>query len=303
MKKKILVVDDTAENVEILIELLSKEYDVMATLESTLAIEIVEEDNPDLILLDIMMPDIDGYEICRRLKLNESTKNIPVIFITAKVDEESIEMAYEVGGCDYVTKPFKPKELLARVSKELKVQELIYSLRASQEELMHLSSIDYLTKLYNRRYFSQASEYILELSKRNKTDLSVIMLDIDNFKEVNDTYGHKLGDKVLVNLSKLLKEHTRKSDVVCRWGGEEFLILLPETNIEGALSIAQTLRENVEELILWFENDLLIKFTISLGIATLDTENDATLETCINRADDALYEAKNSGRNRACINE
>lgn len=303
MKEKILVIDDTQANIEVLLEILSEKYDVMAALDGKSGIEIALEDKPELILLDVMMPEMDGYEVCKVLKGKFTTAQIPIVFLTAKTDEESIECAYDIGASDYVSKPFKPKELLARVNKEIKVQQLISSLEKSQEELKLLSSIDHMTKLYNRRYFSNASEYMLELAKRNKSEMAVVMLDIDKFKGINDTYGHKIGDEVIINLAIILKKFSRKSDVVCRWGGEEFLILLPETSRAGALKISESLREKVEGFTLFTDDDTKINFTISIGVSCVDIKKEINLEMAIHRADEALYEAKKNGRNRVCINK
>ena len=300
-EKKILIVDDTITNLEILVELLD-DYDVIEAANGVDALEIVDDEKIDLILLDIMMPEMDGYEVCKRLKSEDGTKNIPIIFITVKTDEDAIEKAYDVGGIDFVTKPFKPKELLAKVTREFKLQELIKDLEDSKEELRLLASIDSLTKLYNRRYFSKISEQLLSLAKRNKTDVSVLMLDIDKFKNVNDTYGHKVGDDILIKLSSILLECSRKSDLLCRFGGEEFVILLPETNIDGAMIIAEKIREVVEELDIHIEDDKVVNFTVSIGVSQINIEEDSCIEASINRADKALYEAKANGRNRICIN-
>ena len=297
----ILIVDDTDTNIEILSELLGNDYEVMASLDGEFALEIANDDMPDLILLDIIMPGMDGYEVCKKLKDNPKTKNIPVIFITSKEDENSIEKAYDIGGIDYVTKPFKPKELLARVKTQLKMRELISDLEKSQMELKQLASTDSMTKLYNRRYFTEISESFLNLDKRNKTNTSIIMLDIDKFKNVNDTYGHKVGDDVIISLASILQAQSRKSDIVCRWGGEEFVILFPHTNLEGASVIAQEIRVTVENSLLQVEDNKELKFTVSIGISVVDIENDLNIEASINRADEALYEAKESGRNRVCI--
>ncbi|RLA79931.1 MAG: diguanylate cyclase response regulator [Epsilonproteobacteria bacterium] len=294
----ILVVDDTDTNIEILSELLGDDYDIMAALDGEFALEIVNEDMPDLVLLDIMMPDMDGYEVCQKLKLNPKTKDIPVIFITAKDDEESIEKAYDVGGIDYVTKPFKPKELMARVKTQLKMRELIQDLEKTQEELKLLASTDPMTKLYNRRYFSKISEHIIYLAKRDKKLASVIMLDIDKFKHVNDTYGHNIGDEVIINLSVQLQELTRNSDIICRYGGEEFVILLPDTCVKGAVVISEKIRETVEQLTLTFDENKNINYTVSIGVSEVNVADDLNIEASLIRADEALYEAKESGRNR-----
>ena len=216
----ILVVDDTETNVDILVELLNDLYEVIVAIDGESALEIAHEEDVDLILLDIMMPGMDGYEVCRRLKENERMRDIPVIFITANTSEESIEKAYDLGGNDYVTKPFKPKELLARVNRELEMQKLIRDLKASKEELKILAATDPLTKLYNRRYFSKISEDIFNIAKRKKSHLSLIMIDIDKFKKINDTYGHQTGDEVIMALAKIMIEQIRDSDIVCRFGGE-----------------------------------------------------------------------------------
>ena len=298
----ILAVDDTETNIDILVELLGDKYEVMVALDGESALEITEEEKIDLILLDIMMPKMDGFEVCNRLKSNEKTKNIPIIFLTAKTDEDSIEKAYEVGGIDYVTKPFRPKELLARVNRELAMQKLIKDLKNSQDELRKLAATDPMTKLYNRRYFSQISAEFLELAKRNNQELSVIMLDIDKFKRINDTYGHKVGDDVIIALSKILVELKRKSDIACRFGGEEFVLLLPNTAIDGAEILAQKIRETVQNRSVKVEDDKELNFTISLGVSLVNVQNETNIEVSLKKADDALYKAKESGRNKVCVN-
>ncbi|MCD6172710.1 MAG: diguanylate cyclase, partial [Sulfurimonas sp.] len=174
----------------------------------------------------------------------------------------------------------------------------VTALKKVQNELKLLASTDPMTKLYNRRQFTESSESILDLSKRNQTDLSVIMIDIDNFKNINDKYGHKVGDEVIITLASILKELSRKSDIVSRWGGEEFVILLPETNIDGAFVISEKIRTKVENLIMNIEKNKEFKFTISLGVSKVNNKDDLNIEASINRADKALYEAKESGKNR-----
>lgn len=168
------------------------------------------------------------------------------------------------------------------------------------KELKLLASIDPLTKLYNRRYFTEVSGNILDLTKRNKQSLSIVMIDIDKFKNVNDTYGHNLGDNVLVLVSKKLQETSRESDIICRWGGEEFVILLPDTNIEGAVVIAEIIRIEIEKMSILIYNNKELKFTVSIGVSQVKNEKDINIETSINKADKALYEAKESGRNKVC---
>ena len=290
--KTILVVDDTVTNLDILVDLLD-EYDVIDATNGKDALEIVEEENISLILLDIMMPDMDGYEVCKKLKENSSTKDIPIIFITAKTDEDSIEKAYDVGGSDYVTKPFQPKELISRVKKELKLQELM-------DELKLLASTDPMTQLYNRRYFTNVTKHILGLAKRQEQPLSLIMADIDKFKNINDTYGHHIGDEVIVYLAEIMKKQQRESDIICRYGGEEFVILLPNTDLKNAKLIAENLRKTIETSSIDLENNEKLNFTLSLGVSVVDVKNEDNIFEVLQRADEALYEAKESGRNKIC---
>jgi len=297
----ILVVDDTESNIDILVELLGDDYEVMVSLDGEGALEIAQEDDIDLILLDIMMPEMDGYEVCNRLKEKEKTKHIPIIFLTAKSDEDSIEKAYDVGGTDYVTKPFRPKELLARVKKELTMQKLIQDLQQTQKELQELSVTDPMTKLYNRRYFSDLSLELVELTKRNNHELSLIMLDIDKFKNVNDTYGHDVGDEVIVDLATTLANEKRKTDIAFRIGGEEFVLLLPNTSSDGAEILAQKIRKIIESSAVNLDDNQQLKYTISLGVSIFNINKDIDLQSVVKRADEALYEAKETGRNKVCV--
>jgi len=285
----ILIVDDSVININILESILDK-YDVIVATDGETALSILEDEEVNLILLDIVMPDMDGYEVCKRVKNSEHTKNIPIIFTTSKTDEDSIEVAYDCGASDYVVKPFKPKELLARVRTQLKIQKM-------EKELRLLALIDSMTKLYNRRYLSRISEHMISLALRHKQDLSIIMIDIDNFKEINDNYGHQIGDDVIIELSNMLMIKQRKSDVICRYGGEEFLILLPNTSLNNAEKIAENIRKNVENISIKLTSDKALKFTVSLGVSTVCIHNDKNIESSIKRADDALYYAKKNGKN------
>jgi len=289
--KTVLIIDDVEDNVAALMALLEDQYDLIASLTGDEAIAIAEEEKIDLILLDILMPDMDGFLVCKMLKSNEKTRDIPVIFITVKTDEDSIEQAYEMGGVDYITKPFKSREVLSRIKKELKLQDMVH-------ELAFLASTDPLTNLYNRRYFAKITRHILALAKREKETLSLIMLDIDNFKQINDTYGHQTGDSVLVNLADTIMVHLRKSDFACRFGGEEFVVLLPNTPIDDARLAAEKLRKAIEENAVKSADGQTIHYTVSLGVSLVEIEKESNAEPALKRADDALYLAKKAGKNR-----
>jgi diguanylate cyclase (GGDEF)-like protein len=181
---------------------------------------------------------------------------------------------------------------------EEKIRQRTKDLEVSKEELKLLASIDPLTKLYNRRYFSEISEDIFNMSKRTNNDISLIMLDIDDFKSVNDTYGHHIGDKVIIGVANILLEHTRKSDIVCRFGGEEYIVLLPNTDLQSIMKIAQNIRELAEKMVIIYDRDKQLQVTVSIGISMVDLVADNDIEVAINKADNALYEAKRSGKNK-----
>lgn len=292
-RKTILVVDDEVVNLDILSELLDR-FDVIDVTSGEEALEILSKEKIDLILLDILMPGMDGYEVCRTVKADKSLRHIPIIFITSKNDDLSIEHAYEIGASDYITKPFRHRELMARIGNALRIQEL-------QEELRLLASIDPMTRLYNRRYFTTMAEKILKLARREQNPLSLAILDIDRFKQINDTYGHLTGDRVITALSEKLMSRYRESDLLCRFGGEEFVILMPNTELDIATLLAERTRKEIEKLQVPY-NGGVISMTVSIGVSQVDLENEETLDPVLKRADDALYAAKNQGRNRVCTN-
>ena len=291
-KKTILIVDDEVVNLDILAELLDR-FDVIDVTSGEEALEVLAKEKIDLIMLDILMPGMNGYEVCRIVKADKSLRHIPVIFITSKNDDLSIEHAYEIGASDYITKPFRHRELLARVGNALRIQEL-------QEELRLLASIDPMTRLYNRRYFTTMADKILKLARREKNPLSLAILDIDRFKRINDTYGHLAGDRVITALSEKLMSRYRESDLLCRFGGEEFVILMPNTELDVAALLAERTRKEVEKLQVPY-NGKTISMTVSIGVSQVDLENEETLDPVLKRADDALYIAKKQGRNQVHI--
>lgn len=287
LKKTILIVDDTETNIDILLELLGEKYDVIVALDGISALEIVEENEVDLILLDIMMPLIDGYEVCSRLKSKESSSNIPIIFITARDDEKSIEKAYEIGALDYITKPFRAFELLARVNVQLKVKELI-------NHLDFISSYDEMTGIYNRRKFFELSE---KKFAHSKGDLYAVMIDIDKFKNINDNYGHPMGDTVIKLITKTISKHLPDDAIFGRLGGEEFCIVFNNSLSSNVIENIEKIREAVENLEIISDEGKRIRFTISEGVAKA-SDDIKKLDELLKNADIALYEAKGLGRNR-----
>lgn len=300
---QILLVDDTPENIDILKAILSREgYNISVALSGEVAIDIVSRSKPDLILMDVMMPGINGFEACEKIKSNESTKDIPVIFVTAKTEADDIVKAFDVGGVDYITKPYQYKEVLIRVKTHLETQALtkrntmlIAKLQEANAELEKVSRTDPLTGLSNRRDVNEKIESEIIRADRSKKSFSLLLGDIDHFKTINDTFGHDAGDYILVEVAKLMTQATRRQDVVARWGGEEFLILLPETSLEGSIKVAEDIRKKIEEKELIYDQK---KIAITMSFGSCVSEPEMTLNTLVKKADECLYKAKETGRNK-----
>lgn len=253
--------------------------------------------NLDLILCDVEMPGIDGLKFLGMKRAKPEYNDIPVIMLTSLNEVRLKVQALEMGASDYVTKPFDPAELIARVRVHLKIKQLQDELKEKNKKLEELSNTDSLTKIYNRRYFMELLDLEFQRAKRYESPLSFIMIDIDHFKEFNDTYGHLLGDRILADVVALLKDNLRRHDQIGRYGGEEFALLMPETDLEGALIVAERHRKRVEEFAL-YENGTPLRVTISLGVASFPNPNIEKLDDLIKLADDALLESKRTGRNR-----
>ncbi len=251
---------------------------------------------PTLILLDIIMNGIDGYETCRILKDSDITKDIPVIFITGNNDSESVLKGFEVGAADYVSKPFIPEELKARVKVHMQNIKIQRELQFLMQELKEMAVTDYLTKLYNRRYFMDQLQLFVTQYNLN---IFLILFDIDNFKKINDTYGHNAGDMVLVGISNILKLLLREEDILSRWGGEEFMICLPEVTEDIAIDHANKLRREVSKYNFSCEN-YNFRCTITGGIIQYDRS--ISPEKNFTNVDQALYLGKSSGKNRCIYN-
>jgi diguanylate cyclase (GGDEF)-like protein len=249
------------------------------------ALKMIKAQQFDLVLLDIMMPGMDGYEVCRRIKSEPQTSGIPIIFITSMSEIQNKTKGFELGAVDYITKPFDIMEVKARVKTHL-------SLTLANKKLHQLAETDFLTNIYNRRIFLRFLEAEINKARRYSNAFSLIMFDIDHFKAVNDTYGHDVGDYVLKTTVDIIKKDIRRTDVFVRYGGEEFIIMLPETAIEGAKLCAENTRATIEQN----NFDKVKKITISVGV-TMFKEND-TIDSVTKRVDEALYRAKDNGRNR-----
>ena len=304
-KKKILVVDDHEDNVEVLrARLESRGYEVEGAMNGQEALDTVSRWYPDLVLLDVMMPDMDGLEVVRRLKANPALPFIPVIMQTALDSTERIVAGLEAGADDYVTKPINFAELEARVRSLLRIKKLQQDLGDREKELsemndklLRISLTDGLTGVDNRRALEQRLHEMFEHSLRLHEPISVVMCDIDHFKKVNDTFGHQAGDEVLKQFANILKEEAREIDRVGRYGGEEFLLLLPGTVLDAAVTFAERLRQKVDAHTFSYEGGTLNR-TVSFGVASWPHPKIKGREAMLKAADDALYVAKETGRNR-----
>lgn len=289
-KSLILIVEDSAINGRFCESLLRKNgFETEICTDGESALEFLSKNIPDLILLDIIMPGIDGYQFSESIKVNPRLKDTPVIFLSAMNDEDSIIQGFKSGGVDFITKPFRTQELLARTRTHVE-------LKKAKEKLLQMAITDELTGLANRRYFMERLNSEFDRTKRYESKYSLLMIDIDLFKSINDNYGHRAGDRALQEASAVMKRSLRTSDTIGRVGGEEFSVILPETELKAALFIAERLRKRVEETSI-IHNSGEISLTVSIGISQSQT-GDQSIDDIIVRADTAMYNAKRKGRNR-----
>ena len=290
----VVIIDDIIINIKIIGACLGDEFLIYSATNGAAGLQLIHEKRPDVILLDVVMPGMDGYEICRRLKSDPDTKDIPIIFVTAQneVDEEARGLT--MGAVDYITKPVVPAIVRARVRNQAELKRL-------RDRLAHLSATDGLTGLANRRHFDQTLEREWARGLRSQHPLSVIMLDIDFFKAFNDGYGHLAGDDCLKRVAVALASATLRngSDLVARYGGEEFVALLADTTLEGALIVAERMKSSIDTLALPHHySKIAATVTVSLGVATTIPTTEQNSMTLLLSADRMLYRAKANGRNR-----
>ncbi|MCP5162143.1 MAG: diguanylate cyclase [Hahellaceae bacterium] len=292
-RQTVLVADDEQLNRKVLTDILKADYRVILAKNGAQAIEKAAVHQPDLILLDIIMPDHDGYDVLYKLKARSSTQSIPVIFISALDTEAHEEKGLLLGASDYISKPFRPTLVKARVDNHMQMVR-------QRKLLEELANLDGLTNIANRRCFENCLAKEWGRAKRNRTPLSLAMIDVDHFKQYNDNYGHGGGDMVLRTVAKALKHALKRpSDKVARYGGEEFVILLPDTDEKGAFELMKALRQAIQALeVAHAFSPTSPVLTISIGGATLTPGEHVEPIALVNRADEALYCAKEAGRNQ-----
>jgi diguanylate cyclase (GGDEF)-like protein len=301
-KARILLVEDSKPQADRTKEFLeSYGYEVLWAQDGTSAIKAAKTIPLDVILLDLLLPDINGNEVCRWLKLNNETKGIPIIMLTVKSSLEDKVSAIEAGADDHLPKPYNEIELNARIYAALRTKALQDELRQRNKQMEELlvkfetmAITDSLTNLYNRRRFETILEKELKKTRRYKRPVSCLMIDIDHFKRINDLYSHEVGDSVLIGVAQLIKQALRDVDTVARWGGEEFVAVLPETDKDQAVKPASRILNSISGK--RFESIPDECITVSIGIACAGEED--TVAKLLGTADLALYEAKRKGRNR-----
>lgn len=324
---KILIVDDLTDNLHLLSKILTRQgYEVQAVGNGRLAITAVQAQTPDLILLDICMPEMDGYEVCQQLKQDPQTQDIPVIFISALDELGDKVKAFKAGGVDYITKPFQIAEVVVRVKTHMTLRHLQQqlqrqnallqqevcdrlaaetALQAANQELQRLAHLDGLTQVANRRCFDDYLAQEWRRLAREQLPLSLILCDVDFFKQYNDTYGHQVGDTCLCQIANAIRSAiNRPADLVARYGGEEFVVILPNTPLSGAVQVGQKIRSQVAQLQIAHTGSQISQFvTLSFGIASIIPLPDGDVTQLITMTDRALYQAKLAGRDRIAVKD
>jgi two-component system cell cycle response regulator len=291
----ILVADDSMVVRAVLRRQLETDgHTVVEAVNGAEAIDACREYHPDVILLDVEMPVLDGHATLERLKADPQLKDIPVVFLTGRVDTADVVNGLRLGAHDYLRKPFEANELMARVSAALRTKWLQDELRTRNAELDRVSRIDMLTNIYNRRHLDEHLRSVISAARRHDRTIGVLLVDIDHFKDVNDEHGHLAGDAVLREVAARLQAAMRTEDALGRWGGEEFLAVLTDTPPEGVRTMAERLRQVIAAAPFTLDDGSQIRVTVSVG----HTNGTDDAEILVHRADDALYVAKAEGRNR-----
>ena len=294
-KPKLLVVDDQPINIQVMHQLFGGDYQVFMATSGAQALAICQANPPDLVLLDIVMPGMDGFEVCSQLKANDATCNIPIIFVTAHTDAAQETHGLSLGAVDFIAKPVNPAVVRARVKTHL-------TLKFQSDLLRKLVFLDGLSGVFNRRYFDQQLSVEWSRSARSGLPLSAIMIDVDYFKLFNDRYGHQSGDDCLRQIAVTLKACLKRpADLVARYGGEEFACILPDTAFADAMCLAVDLERRIRALsIPHVSSGLAGVVTISVGVATRTAGSSQEAAALVRLADTELYNAKQSGRGRVC---
>ncbi|MCL2373167.1 MAG: diguanylate cyclase [Defluviitaleaceae bacterium] len=295
-KNSVLLVDDEIINLTVLEKLLAEEYILHKAKNGKEALQQAVANRPDVIILDVVMPGIDGYQVIEELKQIPIIRDIPVIFLTGLSGKGDEAKGLALGAVDYIQKPFNDVIVKLRVQTQLKIVNAMRTIES-------LSNLDQLTGIANRRAFTARMEYEWIRAVRQNSEISLIIIDIDNFKHYNDTYGHIQGDMALKSVADCMNNIIRrKTDFIARWGGEEFVVLMPLTPPEGAFHVAEVIRREIETTQIPHAGGSQ-SVTVSIGVQTVYPNKDSRIDDLITDADSALYQAKRMGRNQVCVFE
>jgi len=303
--KSILLVEDSITTAAMVSKYLSQDYVLVQTRDGADAWEVLQTNlDIGLVITDLNMPNMSGHQLLVEIRRSDESRinSLPVIVMTATDDTVDRNLSFLNGANDFVTKPIDEMELLARVNVHYRLAKTIRELEASQKQLAIQATTDPLTGLRNRRCFFERAEEMVNLHQRYKSDLSILMIDIDHFKKINDTLGHDGGDVVLQRFAEVLSSMVREVDIVARFGGEEFAILLPDTKRLGAAVLAERTRTAIEKSLIDYQGKK-ISVTASIGMASIASENVSGISELISVADNRLYLAKKNGRNRICVDD
>jgi two-component system cell cycle response regulator len=298
---KILIVEDeTIFRRMVKKYLLEAGYDIVEAEDGQSAWELFQHEPFHLVITDWMMPRLNGPELVQKIRTSGQKNYTYIIMLTAMDDKDNVVLGLESGADEYLTKPFNSRELVARVASGMRILKLEEQLMQAHQQMEILAMRDGLTGLLNRRAIEEYAEAEFNLTVRKERAMSVILVDIDHFKNVNDQFGHKFGDHTLQQVAKILKKDLRTYDRIGRWGGEEFILILPDTQLMDAATVAERVRVRIAEMKMSLENEETFSVHISLG-AACTTGQFSSLTKLIDAADQALYQAKQTGRNRVCI--
>ncbi len=291
----VLIAEDEPAVAQLVERLLRRDgYQVLVASAGSEAVEIAVAHNPDVILLDLGLPAGDGVSVCRSLRADPRTQDIPVVVVTGDTSKATVATTLDLGADDYITKPFEPDELIARVRAALRAKRRLDDLKVHNESLREMAFVDPLTGLYNRRRMLERLEEEHNRARRFGYPVACLFIDIDHFKQVNDTHGHGSGDELLHEVSTLVKGCVRIYDVACRYGGEEIVVVLPQTDLEQGVVVAERIRGTIEAMTGSFGK---IKATVSVGVSVYPlTATNA--QSLLEQADAAMYQAKHGGRNK-----
>ncbi|MFW0777224.1 MAG: PleD family two-component system response regulator [Rickettsiales bacterium] len=292
----IMLVDDDEVQSKQIISKLSETYEVEWVQEPEQAVSKSQEKDYDAVIISTLLSDADGLRLASQIKSHEETRNIPLLVFVDEDDQQIMVKALELGINDYLMVPIDRNEMTARVRTQIRRKRYQEALKSNYQQSVSMAVTDGLTGLYNRHYLNTHLDNMVSQSLKNGKSLALMIMDMDHFKEVNDTHGHDAGDMVLKRLAELIIEASRSTDLAARFGGEEFVILMPESDPQDALAGAERMREMVESAEFAIGNGETLKKTISIGVASLHPDGDSG-ESLLKRADEALYSAKHSGRN------